>query len=208
MFSCRLHPPHHSGRLYARTLTFSSQGWQMRFVVKRLLLGLVLIISASAALLLSDLGRRSTIISASAALLLSDLGRRSTSARNIPHVGLLQHASTMLLDEGTRGAIDDLAANGFIEGKTIVIDKFNAQGDISVGSSIAKEMVNARYDLLLTVSALSLQAVANANRGDKTIQVFGLVADPVVAGVGISRVNPLNHPRNLVGIGSFLPVQD
>ena len=162
----------------------------MRFVVKRLLLGLVLIISASAALLLSD------------------LGRRSTSARNIPHVGLLQHASTMLLDEGTRGAIDGLAANGFIEGKTIVIDKFNAQGDISVGSSIAKEMVNARYDLLLTMSTLSLQAVANANRGDKTIQVFGLVADPVVAGVGISRDNPLNHPRNLVGIGSFLPVQD
>jgi ABC-type uncharacterized transport system substrate-binding protein len=26
--------------------------------------------------------------------------------------------------------------------------------------------------------------------------------------VGISRSNPLDHPRNLVGIGSFLPVQD
>src|SRR5207245_5326423 len=190
MFSCRLHPPHHSGRLYARTLTGSSQGWQMRFVVMRLLLGLVLIISASAALLLSD------------------LGRRSTSARNIPHVGLLQHASTMLLDEGTRGAIDGLAANGFVDGKTIVIDRFNAQGDISVGNSIAKEMVNARYDLFLTMSTLSLQAVANANRNGKTVQVFGLVADPVVAGVGISRDNPLSDPRNLVGIGSFLPVQD
>jgi len=162
----------------------------MRFVVKRLLLGLVLIISASAALLLSDLGRRTAV------------------ARSVPHVGLLQHASTMLLDEGTRGAIDGLAENGFIEGKTIVVDKFNAQGDISVGNSIAKEMVNARYDLLLTMSTLSLQAVANANRNGKTVQVFGLVADPVVAGVGISRNNPLNHPRNLVGIGSFLPVQD
>jgi putative tryptophan/tyrosine transport system substrate-binding protein len=159
-------------------------------VVKRLLLGLVLIVSASAALLLSDLGRRTTI------------------ARDMPHVGLLQHASTMLLDEGTRGAIDSLAENGFVDGKTIALDKFNAQGDISVGNSIAKEMVNARYDLLLTMSTLSLQAVANANRGGKTVQVFGLVADPVVAGVGISRNNPLDHPRNLVGIGSFLPVQD
>ena len=162
----------------------------MRFVVKRLLLGLVLIVSASVALLLSDLGRRTAL------------------ARSVPHVGLLQHASTMLLDEGTRGAIDGLAKNGFIDGKTIVIDKFNAQGDISVGNSIAKEMVNARYDLLLTMSTLSLQAVANANRNGKTVQVFGLVADPVVAGVGISRDNPLDHPRNLVGIGSFLPVQD
>jgi putative ABC transport system substrate-binding protein len=162
----------------------------MRFVVKRLLLGFILIISASAALLLSD------------------LGRRTASARSVPHIGLLQHASTMLLDEGTRGAIDGLAENGFIDGKTIVIDKFNAQGDISVGNSIAKQMVNARYDLLLTMSTLSLQAVANANRGGKTVQVFGLVADPVVAGVGITRNNPLDHPRNLVGIGSFLPVQD
>src|SRR6201981_1130113 len=162
----------------------------MRFVVKRLLLGVILITSDSAAVLVSDMGRRTAV------------------ARNVPHVGLLQHASTMLLDEGTRGAIDGLAKNGFVDGKTIVIDKFNAQGDISVGSSIAKEMVNARYDLLLTMSTLSLQAVANANRNAKTVQVFGLVADPVVAGVGISRSNPLDHPRNLVGIGSFLPVQD
>jgi putative ABC transport system substrate-binding protein len=162
----------------------------MRFVAKRLLLGLVLIVSASVALLLSDLGRRTAV------------------ARSMPHIGLLQHASTMLLDEGTRGAIDGLAEKGFVDGKTIVINKFNAQGDISVGSSIAKEMVNSRYDLLLTLSTVSLQAVANANRNGKTVQVFGLVADPVVAGVGISRSNPLDHPRNLVGIGSFLPVQD
>jgi len=162
----------------------------MRFIVKRLFLGCTLIALASAALLLSD------------------LGRRTTSARRVPHVGLLQHASIMLLDEGTRGAIDGLAENGFVEGKTIVLDKFSAQGDISVGNSIAKEMVNARYDLLLTMSTLSLQAVANANRGRKTVQVFGLVADPVVAGVGVSRNNPLDHPRNLVGIGSFLPVQN
>jgi putative tryptophan/tyrosine transport system substrate-binding protein len=162
----------------------------VRFVVKRLAFGLLLIACASAVLLLSD------------------LGRRTAASREMPHVGLLQHASTMLLDEGTRGAIDGLAESGFVEGKTIVIDKFNAHGDISVGNSIAKEMVNARYDLLLTMSTLSLQAVANANRGGRTVQVFGLVADPVVAGVGITRVGSLDHPRNLVGIGSFLPVEE
>jgi putative ABC transport system substrate-binding protein len=162
----------------------------VKFVLKRLILGIALIILASAALLLSD------------------LGRRTTTKHSIPHIGLLQHASTLLLDEGTRGAIDALAESGFVDGKTIVIDKFNAQGDISVGNSIAKQMVNAHYDLLLTMSTLSLQAVANANRGGKTVHVFGLVADPVAAGVGISRANPLDHPRNLVGIGSFLPVPD
>jgi ABC-type uncharacterized transport system substrate-binding protein len=148
------------------------------------------------------------IVAAAAALLLSDLGRRTTTAHTIPRVGLLQHASTMLLDEGTRGAIDALAEHGFVDGKTIAIDQFNAHGDISVGNSIAAEMVQARYDLLLTMSTLSLQAVANANRGRKTVQVFGLVADPAVAGVGISWADPLKHPANLVGYGSFLPVLD
>ena len=162
----------------------------MRLVARRLLLGLSLIAMASAGLLLSDLGRRN----------------KPTS--DIPRIGLLQHASTLLLDEGTRGAVDALGENGFIDGKSIVIDRFNAHGDISVGNSIATQMVNARYDLLLTMSTLSLQAVANANRGGKTVQVFGLVADPSVAGVGVSRNNPLEHPRNLVGYGSFLPVQD
>src|SRR5260370_27064332 len=160
----------------------------MRFVVKRLLLGLVLIVSASVALVLSDVGRRTAV------------------ARSVPHIGLLQHASTMLLDEGTRGAIDGLAEKGFVDSKTIVINKFNAQGDISVGSSIAKEMVNSSYDLLLTMSTLSLQAVANANRNGKTVQVFGLVADPMVAGVAISRSNPLDHPPKLVSISSLLSV--
>jgi putative tryptophan/tyrosine transport system substrate-binding protein len=162
----------------------------MKFVLKRLILGVLLIVAASSALLLSD------------------LGRRTAKAHSIPHVALLQHASTMLLDEGTRGAIDELAERGFVDGKTIVIDQFNAHGDIAVGNSIAAEMVQARYDLLLTMSTLSLQAVANANRGKKTIQVFGLVADPAVAGVGISWEDPLKHPANLVGYGSFLPVQD
>jgi putative ABC transport system substrate-binding protein len=162
----------------------------MPYVLKRLALGVLLIVLASSALLLSD------------------LGRRTRKAHSIPHVALLQHASTMLLDEGTRGAIDELAERGFVDGKTIVIDQFNAHGDIAVGNSIAAEMVQARYDLLLTMSTLSLQAVANANRGGKTLQVFGLVADPVVAGVGISREDPLRHPSNLVGLGSFLPVED
>jgi putative tryptophan/tyrosine transport system substrate-binding protein len=162
----------------------------MRFIVKRLALGFVLIFLASTVLLMSD------------------AGRRTTAARSMPHIGLLQHASTLLLDDGTRGAIDSLAQNGFVDGKSIVIDQFNAHGDISVGNTIAKQMVNSRYDLLLTMSTLSLQAVANANRGRHTVQVFGLVADPVVAGVGINRTNPLEHPRNLVGIGSFIPVQD
>src|SRR5690349_17879202 len=157
----------------------------MLSTVKQLSLGIVLILLASAVLLLSDLNRRT---------------RRATG---ILRIGLLQHASTMLLDDCVRGMVEGLAENGFVDGKRIAIQKYNAQGEIAIANSIAREMVNAHFDLLMTSSTLSLQAVANANRGRKTVQVFGAVADPAVAGVGISRDNPLEHPRNLVGIGSF-----
>jgi putative ABC transport system substrate-binding protein len=150
----------------------------------------------------------SLIVLASAVLLFSDLKQRSDTGRTVPRVGLLQHASVPLLDDTVRGIVDSLAENGFTDGQTIVIQKYNAQGDIAVANSIAKEMVNAHFDVLLTVSTLSLQAVANANRGGKTVQVFGAVADPSVAGVGVNHNNPLDHPSNLVGIGSFLPVAD
>ncbi|HEV2495032.1 MAG TPA: ABC transporter substrate-binding protein [Terriglobia bacterium] len=148
------------------------------------------------------------IVLASAVLLLSDLNRRTHGQRGIPRIGVLQHASTLLLDDGVRGMVDSLAQNGFVDGKTAIIERYNAEGDIALANSIAKEMVNAHFDLLLTASTLSLQTVANANRSGKTVQVFGLVADPAVAGVGISHDEPLDHPRNLVGIGSFIPVAE
>ena len=121
----------------------------MLVILKRLALGVVLIVLASAVLLLSD------------------LNRRTHGARGIPRVGLLQHASTMLLDDAVRGMVDGLTENGFVDGKTIVIRKYNAQGDIAVANSIAKEMVNADFDLLLTSSTLSLQAVAESAPVDK-----------------------------------------
>src|SRR4030095_17078295 len=102
----------------------------MTFVVKRRILGALLIVAASAALLLSA------------------LGRRTTKAHSVPHVGLLQHASTMFLDEGTRGTIDGLAEHGFVDGKTIIIDQFNAHGDIAVGNSIAAENAPAGHEPL------------------------------------------------------------
>jgi putative ABC transport system substrate-binding protein len=52
-----------------------------------------------------------------------------------------------------------------------------------------------------------MQAVAMANRNGSSIQVFGAVADPYAAGVGLERGQPLHHPRNLVGVGTMLPVE-
>jgi ABC-type uncharacterized transport system substrate-binding protein len=156
--------------------------------IKRLSLGLLLILFASSVLLVSDWSRR-------------------TGARNhIPRVAILKHASTKVLDDAVRGMIDGLAREGFVEGKTIIYQQYNSEGDISVSNSIAREMVSGNFDLFLTSSTISMQTLANANRGHRTVQVFGAVADPAAAGVGVDMSKPLAHPPNLVGIGSFMPV--
>ena len=51
-----------------------------------------------------------------------------------------------------------------------------------------------------------MQAVANANKAGKAIHVFGAVADPFSAGIGVSRERPMDHPPHLTGIGTFMPV--
>src|SRR4029079_12185451 len=115
---------------------------------------------------------------------------------------------TPVLDEGVRGMIDGLAERGFRDGSTIRISTYNAQGDLATGNAIARQVTTGEFDLILASSTPSMQAVANANRDGKTKHVFGLVADPFGAGIGLDRAKPQHHPRHLVGQGSFLPVGD
>ena len=143
---------------------------------------------------------------AALSLLISDWDRRTGAHQHIPRVAILQHASTPVLDDAVRGMIDGLAKEGFVDGKTISYQRFNSEGDISISNSIAKEIVAGNFDLFLTSSTISMQTLANANRGHKTVQLFGAVADPAAAGVGIDMSKPLDHPANLVGIGSFMSV--
>jgi putative tryptophan/tyrosine transport system substrate-binding protein len=146
------------------------------------------------------------IFLASLVLLISDWNRRTGAQHHIPRVAILQHASTPVLDDTVRGMVDALAEQGFVEGKTISYQRYNSEGDISMSNSIAKEVVSGNFALFLTSSTISMQTLANANRGRKTVEVFGAVADPAAAGVGIDMSKPLDHPANLVGIGSFMPV--
>src|SRR4029450_608475 len=106
----------------------------MLYIVKRLALGVSLIVLASAILLVSDLGRR--------------VGSASTALR----VALLQHANTTVLDDGIRGTLDALAERGFREGERLNIDRFNAQGDMPTGIAIAAQMMSGNYDLVITSS--------------------------------------------------------
>jgi putative tryptophan/tyrosine transport system substrate-binding protein len=160
----------------------------MRPIVQRLSLGFVLIALSSGVLLMSD------------------LGQRTGGAARIRRVAIVQHASQPVLDEGVRGILDALAAAGFADGRNIALQRFNAENDLPTANTIAKQVTAGDYDMVVTASTLSMQTVANANKAGHTMHVFGIVADPFSAGIGISRENPLHHPRHLVGLGSMVRV--
>jgi ABC-type uncharacterized transport system substrate-binding protein len=144
---------------------------------------------------------------ASAILLFSDRGRRVASESPVFRVAILQHANTVVLDDGLRGTLDALGERGFRDGERLKIDRFNAQGDMPTGIAIARQITGGNYDLVITSSTPSMQAVANNNREGKVRHVFTLVADPFASGIGLDRADPLKHPVHLVGQGVFPPVE-
>jgi ABC-type uncharacterized transport system substrate-binding protein len=163
----------------------------MSFPIKRLGVGFTLILLASGVLLATDRQRRP-----------------STTGPRIYRVALMQHTSTALLDDGAAGVVDGLAARGFRQGDNLELTRFNPQGDAGTSGTMAREIVNGPYDLVITVSTLSLQAVANANKQRQMPHVFGIVADPFSALPGLDRADPGRHPAYLTGQGIFLPVEE
>src|SRR6476619_7067862 len=159
--------------------------------LKRLSLGLLLIAAASAILLLSDRGQRA-----------------QAGSRRVVPVAIVQHASTPVLDAGVQGVIQGLAEQGYRDGETLAITTYNAHGDLATGNAIARQVTTGEFEMVITSSTPSMQAVANANRDGRVTHVFTLVADPVSAGVGLDRNHRLKHPPRMVGYGSLLPVND
>ena len=143
------------------------------------------------------------LVGASALLLLTD---RQSAKRAMPAIAVLQQTSSMVLEDAVKGMIAGLAERGFVDGRTVSVRRYNAEGDMAQGNAIAREIVGGPFDLVLTSSTPSLQAVATANTRGRLKHVFAAVADPFSAGVGLDRADPLVHPPHLVGYGSLAPV--
>src|SRR5437868_6597096 len=99
----------------------------------------------------------------SAGLLISDWGQRKPQGGRVPHVAFAQYASQQLMDDALHGMKEALAEAGYTEPGSISIEYFNSQNDAGTAAAIAKQMATGHYDLLVTMSTLSLQSVANAN---------------------------------------------
>lgn len=165
----------------------------MFLALRRLAPGLLLIALVSSVLLWSDWSSRQARAQAGSAV----------------HVALVQHASQPVLEQTVDGVVEALAARGFRDGERMVLRKYNAEADLPTANSIAREVTSGGNDLVITITTISMQTVANANRdGARTRHVFGCVSDPFSAGVGLKREDPLAHDPWLAGFGSLQPVEE
>ncbi|MBP7654163.1 hypothetical protein KA977_12125 [Candidatus Dependentiae bacterium] len=162
----------------------------MLYILKRLSLGIFLIILAASVLLISDWDRR--------------VVKKEVKLKKI---ALFIFSSRPVLEDGQKGVIDALAENGFIDGENISIKKYNAESDMNVANSIAKEITSGIFDMVISLSTPGLQTTANANKSNKITHIFGIVTYPAGAGVGINE-EPYDHPGHIAGFGTFQPVDE
>lgn len=156
----------------------------MWFIVKRLLLGLVLILVASAVLLISDWRRRD-----------NSAGRAGVNRKW--EVNLLEYVNVADSEEAEKGIMDGLRQSGLVEGRDYEMTVRNAQGDMSTLNGLVDAALTARADLLMTLSTPTLQATIR--KAPQSPIVFTYLADPITAGAGRSFTD---HLPNVTGVAT------
>lgn len=141
-------------------------------------------------------------------LLFLDLDNRQKKENELPRIAVFKHSSRPLLDNTERGIVDGLQRNGFVNGQNVMITHFCAENDLPTANTIAQNILNEKFDMVITISTPILQVMANANKQGDVIHVFGAVTDPFASGVGLSREHPDIRPAWIAGIGTFQPVED
>ncbi len=156
----------------------------MWFNIKRLLLGMVLILLASTLLLVSDWGGRAR-----------DAGRAGLNRKW--RINLLEYVNVADTEESEKGILAGLRQAGLVEGRDFEITIRNAQGDMSTLNSLVDAALTAKTDLLMTLSTPTLQAAIR--KAPRLPIVFTYLADPIAAGAGRTFTD---HLPNAAGVAT------
>lgn len=110
---------------------------------------------------------------------LSALSLNSFAQENLQKVAITAIVEHPALDSIRQGVIEELAREGFVDGKNIKIDFQSAQGSTATAAQIARKFVGDKADIIIPITTPSAQPVAAATR--TTSVVFSGVTDPVAA---------------------------
>jgi len=156
---------------------------QIKFIITRLGLSLILFGLASFILLVSDLGNRK-----------GKGGKQKV-------ICLVQYSESTISDETKIGCLEGFKTAGLILGKDFEWKYYNAQGDIPTLNTIMDAVNNNEDDILIVSSTPTLQA---AIKKVKNIPiVFTTIADPIVAGAGKSFTDHLPNVTGVATLGDY-----
>ena len=102
-------------------------------------------------------------------------------------IGISQFLTPHSLDATREGFVDELAKQGYVEGKNIEIDLQNAQGEQRNLKTISQQLAESS-DVVLAIATPSAQSLTNTTQ--TTPVIFSAVTDPVSAKLVESREHP------------------
>ena len=91
------------------------------------------------------------------------------------------------LNENNRAFLDELARLGYVEGETIRIDRWTAEGKAERFAALAQEVAQSRPDVIHAISARLTQHLKAAS---SEIPIVAMTADPVAWGLAASLARP------------------
>ena len=112
---------------------------------------------------------------------------KADKKKDVFRIGISQFITHQSLDATREGFVDELAKQGYVEGKNIEIDLQNAQGEQRNLKTISQQLAESS-DVVLAIATPSAQNLANTTQ--TTPVIFSAVTDPVSAKLVESREHP------------------
>lgn len=117
-------------------------------------------------------------------------------AAQVPKIFISQTVKHPALDLTTKGIIDGLAKEGFVDGKTAMIRISYGNASASLSSQIALKYISQNPDIVVGVGTLASQSFIKYTAQNKL--VFSTVTDPKEAGL---------TKANITGVSNFVPLE-
>lgn len=133
---------------------------------------------------------------------LTALSFNSFAQDKVHHVAITAIVEHPALDTIRQGVIEELAREGFVEGKNIKIVFQSAQGSTATAAQIARKFVGDKADIIIPITTPSAQPVVAATRSIPI--VFSGVTDPVAAKL-VKSWEPSG--TNVTGISDHKPIE-
>lgn len=127
-------------------------------------------------------------------------GQGQVAGLKVVIIQLVTHPSLDLIQEGI---VEGLASEGYQEGENLEISTYNAEGDMSLLNTIAKQAVQDEADYIFAITTPVAQALQEVTQ-DIPIVMAG-ITDPLASNL----VDSLEEPGgNISGISDLVPIEE